>query len=131
MDGGALTGTLDFAWTQCTTSGETVNCSVNDINGVSVAFDEWPPVPDFIIENTSRIQTFISCGHVFNCTVSSDPANGSELEGYVVGGPDPIVIFDDTMVVSGAGCPSQGPVAAEYEITVPEDGTRIQQLAGA
>jgi hypothetical protein len=83
---------------------------------------ESPPAPDFLIINTERAGSFFSCSMAFNCTVYSDPADGSAFEGYVTGGADPIVTFQETFEVSGLGCPSQAPVEGEYEITVPEDG---------
>jgi len=122
MDGGAGTGELDFAWNTCTTSGGTVNCSVNNITGVDVRSDEGPAAPDFQIINTELGQTFISCALVFNCTASSNPANGSEVEADVDGGADPVVTIADTVNVSGAGCPSTGQWNAQYLVTVPTNG---------
>jgi hypothetical protein len=122
MNGDApATGTLNFSWDQCGTVGGPT-CNVNDINGVSVAFDESPPAPDFEIINTSRAATLISCSPAFNCTASSDPADRSEIEAYVVGDADPVETIDDTVVLSGAGCPEELQVGTQYVITVPSGG---------
>jgi len=123
IDGNApATGELDFDWSFCTTAGGTVNCLVNPINGVSVAFDESPAAPDFDIINTERAETFIWCGAVFGCTASSDPWNGSEFAADVDGGPFPRMTIDDVVNFSGVGCPSTGTWNAQYQITVPSDG---------
>jgi hypothetical protein len=115
------TGELDFSWDQCSVVGGTASCSVDDIEDVSVDIDETN-APDATIINTERGETFISCALVFNCTAASDPADGSEVEAEVASGADPVASIDDTVNVSGVGCPSEGQWVAQYEITVPADG---------
>lgn len=123
MDGGAGTGELDFTWDECSVVGGTASCDVDPINDVPVISDESPATAgDFEIINTDIGATFISCALVFNCTASSDPGNGSEVEAYVDGGADPVVNVDDTVDVSGVGCPSEGQWVAEYTVTTPAAG---------
>jgi hypothetical protein len=134
MDGNApATGELDFSWSGCRIVNG-VNCNVSNINDVPVNLDEsLLAAPDFTIVNTARVEISISCATAFNCTVSSDPDDGSGLTDYpggtgsevtadVAGGADPVAAIDDPVVVSGLGCPGEGRVVAQYLITVPSAG---------
>jgi hypothetical protein len=136
MNGTALTGQLDFSWSNCSIVG-VANCSVAAINDVDVIADESPAAPNFTIINDGspnpRGETFISCATAFNCTASSDPddgsgltdragGTGSEVTANVAGGADPVVSIDDTVVVDGVGCPTEGQWVAQYTVTVPAAG---------
>jgi hypothetical protein len=136
---------LDFTWDECNIVGG-ADCTVDPINDVSVHVYEtspWATAPDALIVNdflggSSIGETFIGCllGS-FNCTASSDPEDGSGL----TDSPSPAVPsdpgsevtatvdsatqesnIDDTVVVSGVGCPTSGQWVAEYTITVPAAG---------
>lgn len=114
------TGTLDFTWDDCDIVGGT-SCSIDHMNDVSIDIGE-SAAPDATIVTTSRGETFISCGLVFHCTMSTDPADGTEVEIEVAGGADPVLTINDTLKYEGAGCADEIQWVAQYEITEPEDG---------
>ena len=128
------TADLTFGWDQCRIVGG-VGCSVDDIPNVDVALNEFSTAPDpnpenyltapdSNITNTETGSTFISCALAFNCTATSDPAAGNGAVSATVESDTQVADIDDTVEVTGLGCPSTGQWVAQYEITVPADGLR-------
>jgi hypothetical protein len=135
IDGNApATAELDFAWNTCNIVGG-VKCTFSGMNDVSVDIDEaLLDAPNATIVNSELGSTFMSCATgTINCTISSDPDDGSGLTDYpggtgsevtfdVVGGSDPVAYIQDDLSVSGLNCPSVMTWNAQYEITEPVDG---------
>jgi hypothetical protein len=115
-DAGPANGTLSFSWGSCTTQGA-VPCTVNAINNVPVIFDE-ANAPSFTIRNTATAGTTITCGVVFVCNASSNPASTPVTA--EVDQASQIATIADTVAVSGSvGCPASGTGTwnAQYLIT--------------
>jgi hypothetical protein len=117
---GPASGNLDFRWSGCSVvrdlSFET--CTVQDILDVDVSITE-ANAPDSTITNTEAAGTNINCGVVFNCFASSDPTTSPVTS--EVDSDTQVADINDTVDVSGLGCPTSGQWVAQYAITVPED----------
>jgi hypothetical protein len=111
---------LNFAWADCATE-EDVECVVDPINGVSFDIDEQnAPSATFI--STEAAGAAITCGAIFSCTLSSNPAS-DPLTGEFDQATQ-ILTFGETVTVSGSvGCPLSGTATwqAQYLITDDQD----------
>jgi hypothetical protein len=121
MDGNApATAVLNFSFADCTTQGS-VSCSVDDITGVTFNVTEANN-PSATMISTETFGTTITCGGVYSCTWSSNPAtNPVTIE---IDQATQVATIDDTMNVSGSvGCPGSGTGQwqAQYQITDDED----------
>jgi hypothetical protein len=117
---GPASGNLDFRWSGCSVvSGvQFETCTVDDVLDVDVAITELN-APDSTVTNTETAGTLISCGLVFNCTATADVSTTPVTA--EVDFETQIASIDDTVSVSGIGCPTSGQWRAQYAITVPED----------
>jgi len=121
IDGELGRAVLDFSWSGCSavsSTGGSTTCSINDIQDVSVIFDETiVSPPDWTIINTERGATTITCIGVFVCDVASDPQSGTEVEADADAETNTVTI-NDVVEVSGALCPDdEGLWEAVYALT--------------
>jgi hypothetical protein len=110
------TGTLNFSWASCTTQGA-VPCSVANINNVPVSISE-ANAPSATITNTATAGTTVTCGLVFSCTASSNPAS-TPVTAEVDQASQVATIADTVAVTGSVGCPTSGTGTwnAQYLIT--------------
>jgi hypothetical protein len=108
--------TLNFSWSQCTTQAA-VPCTVGNISNVPVNITE-ANAPSATIINTATAGTTITCGLVFSCTASSNPASTPVTA--EVNQATQVATINDTVSVTGSvGCPASGTGTwrADYLIT--------------
>ena len=113
-------GTLNFQWGTCTTQGA-VPCTVGNITGVTVDITE-ANAPSATIINTATAGTTVTCGLVFSCNASSNPAS-TPVTAEVNQGTQVATIADTVAVTGSVGCPASGTGTwnAQYLITDPDD----------